>query len=137
MILLEKFKIDEFIPELNTTLAEELLKIHRSYLKPILKLLDKFEIHAMAHITGGGIIGNTKRVVPETLKIKIYWDSWERPAIFNLIQKLGNVPEEDMRRTFNLGIGLILIVDKNDADKIINELKLLNENPFIIGEITK
>ena len=116
MILLEKFKIDEFIPELNTTLAEELLKIHRSYLKPILKLLDKFEIHAMAHITGGGIIGNTKRVVPETLKIKIYWDSWERPAIFNLIQKLGNVPEEDMRRTFNLGIGLILIVDKNDAD---------------------
>ena len=71
MILLEKFKIDEFIPELNTTLAEELLKIHRSYLKPILKLLDKFEIHAMAHITGGGIIGNTKRVVPETLKIKL------------------------------------------------------------------
>ncbi len=137
MILLEKFKIDEFIPEINTTLAEELLKIHRSYLKPILKLLDKFEIHAMAHITGGGIIGNTKRVVPETLKIKIDWDSWERPAIFNLIQKLGNVPEEDMRRTFNLGVGLILIVDKNDADKIINELKLLNENPFIVGEITK
>ncbi len=137
MILLEKFKIDEFIPELNTTLAEELLKIHRSYLKPISNLLDKFNIHAMAHITGGGIIGNTKRVVPETLKIKIDWNSWERPAIFNLIQRLGNVPEEDMRRTFNLGVGLILIVDKNEADKIISELKSLNESPFIIGEITK
>ncbi len=137
MILLEKFKIDEFIPELNTTLAEELLKIHRSYLKPISNLLDKFNIHAMAHITGGGIIGNTKRVVPETLKIKIDWNSWERPAIFNLIQRLGNVPEEDMRRTFNLGVGLILIVDKNEADKIISELKSLNEIPFIIGEITK
>lgn len=136
-VLLEKFKIDEFIPELNTTLAEELLKIHRSYLNPVLKLLDKFEIHAMAHITGGGIIGNTKRVVPEDLKIKIDWNSWERPIIFNLIQKLGNVPEEDMRRTFNLGVGLILIVDKNDVDEIIAELKLSNENPFIIGEITK
>jgi len=136
-VLLKQFRIDEFIPELNTTLGEELLKIHRSYLKPVSQLLDKFEIHAMAHITGGGIIGNTKRVIPEKLKIKIDWKSWERPPIFNLIQKLGNVPEEDMRRTFNLGVGLVLIVDKNDADKIINELKSINENPFTIGEITE
>ncbi|CUT05553.1 phosphoribosylformylglycinamidine cyclo-ligase [Candidatus Kryptobacter tengchongensis] len=69
-VLLKQFRIDEFIPELNTTLGEELLKIHRSYLKPVSQLLDKFEIHAMAHITGGGIIGNTKRVIPEKLKIK-------------------------------------------------------------------
>ncbi|CUS92872.1 phosphoribosylformylglycinamidine cyclo-ligase [Candidatus Kryptobacter tengchongensis] len=136
-VLLKQFRIDEFIPELNTTLGEELLKIHRSYLKPVSQLLDKFEIHAMAHITGGGIIGNTKRVIPEKLKIKIDWKSWERPPIFKLIQKLGNVPEEDMRRTFNLGVGLVLIVDKNDADKIINELKSINENPFTIGEITE
>ncbi|CUT00760.1 phosphoribosylformylglycinamidine cyclo-ligase [Candidatus Kryptobacter tengchongensis] len=136
-VLLKQFRIDEFIPELNTTLGEELLKIHRSYLKPVSQLLDKFEIHAMAHITGGGIIGNTKRVIPEKLKIKIDWKSWERPPIFNLIQKLGNVPEEDMRQTFNLGVGLVLIVDKNDADKIINELKSINENPFTIGEITE
>ncbi|MCS7229505.1 MAG: phosphoribosylformylglycinamidine cyclo-ligase [Candidatus Kryptonium sp.] len=135
-VLLEKFKLDEFIPELNSTLAEELLKIHRSYLKPISKLLEKFEIHAMSHITGGGIIGNTKRVVPKELTIKIDWNSWERPPIFNLIQKLGDVPEEDMRRTFNLGVGLILIVDKNDADKIVNELRSIGENPFIIGEIS-
>lgn len=136
-VLLKQFRIDEFIPELNTTLGEELLKIHRSYLKPVSQLLDKFEIHAMAHITGGGIIGNTKRVIPEKLKIKIDWKSWERPPIFKLIQKLGNVPEEDMRQTFNLGVGLVLIVDKNDADKIINELKSINENPFTIGEITE
>lgn len=135
-VLLEKFKIDEFIPELNSTLAEELLKIHRSYLKPITKILHKFEIHAMSHITGGGIIGNTKRVVPPNLNIKIDWNAWERPPIFNLIQKVGNVPEDDMRRTFNLGVGLVLIVDKNDSDKIFNELKSLNENPFIIGEIS-
>ncbi len=136
MVLLEKFKIDEFIPELNLTLAEELLKIHRSYLKPILKILDKFEIHAMSHITGGGIIGNTKRVVPQNLKIKIDWNAWERPPIFDLIQKVGNVPEEDMRKTFNLGVGIVLIVDKNDSDKILSELKSLNESPFIIGEIS-
>ncbi len=135
-VLLEKFKIDDFIPELNLTLAEELLKIHRSYLKPVSKLLEKFEIHAMSHITGGGIIGNTKRVVPQNLQIKIDWDAWERPTIFSLIQKLGDVPEEDMRRTFNLGVGLILIVDKNDADKILTELKFLDEKPFVIGEIS-
>ncbi len=135
-VLLEKFKIDDFIPELNSTLGEELLKIHRSYLKPVSKLLEKFEIHAMSHITGGGIIGNTKRVVPKNLQIKIDWNAWERPQIFNLIQKLGDVPEEDMRKTFNLGVGLVLIVDKNDADKIITELKSLNEKPFIIGEIS-
>lgn len=135
-VLLEKFKIDEFIPELNTTLAEELLKIHRSYLKPISKILDKFEIHAMSHITGGGIIGNTKRVVPQGLGIKIDWNAWERPGIFNLIQRVGSVPEEDMRRTFNLGVGIILIADKNDSDKIVDELKSLGETPFIIGEIS-
>jgi phosphoribosylformylglycinamidine cyclo-ligase len=135
-VLLEKFKIDEFIPELNSTLAEELLKIHRSYLKPILKILEKFEIHAMSHITGGGIIGNTRRVVPQNLDIKIDWSAWERPPIFKLIQKVGDVPEEDMRRTFNLGVGIVLVVDKNDSDKILNELKSLNENPFVIGEIS-
>lgn len=134
-VLLKKFKIDEFVPELNSTLAEELLKVHRSYLKPISKIMDEFEIHAMSHITGGGIIGNTKRVVPKNLEIKIDWESWERPPIFNLIQKLGNVPEEDMRKTFNLGVGLILIVDKNNADKIIQRLNELSESPFIIGEI--
>ncbi len=135
-VLLEKFKIDEFIPELNTTLVEELLKIHRSYLKPVSKILENFEIHAMSHITGGGIIGNTRRVVSENLKIKIDWNAWERPAIFNLIQKIGNVPDEDMRRTFNLGVGIILIVDKNDSDKILGKLKSLGEKPFIIGEIS-
>jgi phosphoribosylformylglycinamidine cyclo-ligase len=135
-VLLEKFKIDEFIPELNSTLADELLKIHRSYLKPILKLMEKFDLHAISHITGGGIIGNTKRVVPENLKIKVDWNAWERPAIFKLIQEIGKVPEEDMRRTFNLGVGLILIVDKKEADEILTELKSLGENPFIIGEIS-
>jgi phosphoribosylformylglycinamidine cyclo-ligase len=135
-VLLEKFKIDEFIPELNSTLADELLKIHRSYLKPILKLMEKFDLHAISHITGGGIIGNTKRVVPKNLKIKVDWNAWERPAIFKLIQEIGKVPEEDMRRTFNLGVGLILIVDKKEADEILTELKSLGENPFIIGEIS-
>jgi phosphoribosylformylglycinamidine cyclo-ligase len=135
-VLLEKFKIDEFIPELNSTLADELLKIHRSYLKPILKLTEKFDLHAISHITGGGIIGNTKRVVPENLKIKVDWNAWERPAIFKLIQEIGKVPEEDMRRTFNLGVGLILIVDKKEVDEILTELKSLGENPFIIGEIS-
>jgi phosphoribosylformylglycinamidine cyclo-ligase len=98
--------------------------------------MEKFDLHAISHITGGGIIGNTKRVVSENLKIKVDWNAWERPAIFKLIQEIGKVPEEDMRRTFNLGVGLILIVDKKEADEILTELKSLGENPFIIGEIS-
>ncbi|MDP4242451.1 MAG: phosphoribosylformylglycinamidine cyclo-ligase, partial [Bacteroidota bacterium] len=96
------------------SLADALLKVHRSYLRPILDLIDTFEpgrdIHALSHITGGGIVGNTSRVLHEDLTLDIDWSAWSRPPIFQLIQDAGLVPEDDMRRAFNLGIGLILIV---------------------------
>lgn len=115
--------------------SQELMKVHRSYLNIIQSSLSKFRINSISHITGGGIIGNTKRVVPKDLKININWTSWKRPAIFDLIQKAGSVPENDMRRTFNLGIGLIFIVNKNISKEFMKYLKLKKEKPVLIGSI--
>lgn len=134
-VLFQKYKINEFIPELNSTLGEELLRIHKSYLHIVYPLLDKFKIKGISHITGGGIIGNTKRIVPENFKIEIDWNSWFVPEIFKLIQSTGNISDEEMREVFNLGIGLILIVDKSDVDSLQLDLNRLGEEAFIIGEI--
>lgn len=130
-------KLDKFYDEIGSPIGEELLKVHKSYLKLIHSLTKKFRIHSLSHITGGGIIGNTKRVVPKNLDIKIDWNSWERNPVFNLIQKEGSVEEAEMRHVFNLGIGLIVIVSKKDADSVTRYLKLQKEKYQIIGEITE
>ena len=131
-----KGTITKYYNELGCNLSEEFLKVHKSYLNIIQGALNNFEIKSISHITGGGIEGNTSRVIPAGLKMKVYWDSWERPAIFNIIQKAGKVPEEDMRRTFNLGIGLIFIISKTEVDGLLQYLKRKKEKAFIIGRIT-
>ncbi|MBK8945091.1 MAG: phosphoribosylformylglycinamidine cyclo-ligase [Ignavibacteriae bacterium] len=135
-VLFSKFNLDENISELNSNLKTELLKVHKSYLNIIQNLIQNFEIKAFSHITGGGIIGNTKRVVPKNLSINIDWNSWEIPAIFNLIQNTGNVDDEEMRMVFNMGIGLIAIINKSVLNEIQNLCKSLNESPIVIGEIS-
>jgi len=138
--LLNKFTLSTHIDELNTTIGDALLAVHRSYqpsLYPLLQQSIARSIHGLSHITGGGIEGNTMRVVPKKLGLSVDWNSWDRPAIFNLIQHVGNVPEKDMRRTFNLGVGLILIVDRKNTDTIITALKKKNEKPFIMGEVVR
>lgn len=130
-----KQKLNKYYPQFNSNLGNEFLKVHRSYLKIIQDSLRKFKVNSISHITGGGIIGNTKRVVPKDLKINIDWKSWERPFLFDLIQKAGNVAESDMRRTFNLGIGLIFIVSKKETDNFSAFLKLKKEKFYIIGNI--
>lgn len=134
-VLLSKFKLSDFVDELNRTLGEELLRIHKSYLPLINLLKENISIKAFSHITGGGIIGNTKRVIPENLKMKIDWHSWEIPAIFQLIQKTGEIDDNEMREVFNLGIGLVAIVNKNDVDKVLELGKNLNETGIVIGEV--
>lgn len=134
-VLFEKFNINDKPEELNKTLGEELLTIHRSYLNIINKLKETGFIKGFSHITGGGIIGNTKRILPNGLSLKIDWDSWKVLPIFKLIQKSGNINEEEMRLVFNLGIGLIAVVDKNNVDKIIGISNQINEKYFIIGEV--
>lgn len=135
-VLLNEFKLTEKIDELSCTLGEELLKVHRSYLSLIKDLMKKFRIHSFSHITGGGIAGNTKRVIPDRLKLDINWKSWKRNPIFGLIQRTGHISENEMRKVFNLGIGLVIIIDKKDTDNIIDLLKHKREKYFIIGKIT-
>lgn len=136
-VLLEKFRLEQQFEELGESLGDALLRVHRSYFKAVYPILSKFDIKGMSHITGGGIEGNTMRVVPKALKLKIEWDAWQRPWIFNLIQRTGDVPEQDLRRTLNLGVGLIMIVAPKDADKIQGALRRKGEKPFILGEIVR
>ncbi|MGA2298313.1 MAG: phosphoribosylformylglycinamidine cyclo-ligase [FCB group bacterium] len=132
-ILLEKYNANTKIDELGKTIGEALLEVHRSYLNIVYPILEKNLLKGISHITGGGIIGNTSRIIPQELTLKINWDAWEVLQIFKLIQKTGNISNDEMRRAFNLGIGMILIADKNNVDSIINLCK--NEHPKIIGEI--
>ncbi len=136
-VLLGKFSLNEVIPILGTTLGEALLTVHRSYLGLIKSIVKKFDVHGLSHITGGGIEGNTMRVVPEGMKLMVDWDSWDRPAIFRLIQETGQVPEEDMRRTFNLGVGLVLVVSRKQSSDVLKYLTKHGEVGFRMGEVTK
>jgi len=135
-VLLSKFKLDQHLTELNSTLSDELLKIHRSYLPIISELTKHIEVSGFSHITGGGIIGNTMRIIPRDLNLNIHWGTWDVPAIFKLIQSTGNISSEEMRKVFNLGIGLIAVISPNDeveAFQIIHENK---EHVLLIGEVT-
>ena len=134
-VLLNEFKLDSHVDELGCSVGEVLMKVHKSYLKPVSALMDKIEIKGISHITGGGIFENTMRVVPKKLKMTLDWDSWNVLPVFELIHRLGNVPYSDMIRTFNLGVGMILIVDKKDVDKTQRILKNKKEESFVIGEI--
>lgn len=132
-VLLEKFSLDDYFPELNSTLGEELLRVHKSYLKVATPLLQEGIIDGVSHITGGGIIGNSIRILPEGLGLKIDWNAWEIPFIFELIQREGNISDDEMRRVFNLGIGLVLFTKPEFADKVVEKLK--GEEYFFIGEV--
>ncbi|MCI0473938.1 MAG: phosphoribosylformylglycinamidine cyclo-ligase [Ignavibacteria bacterium] len=120
---------------LRNHLGAELLKVHRSYLNIIQTSLKYFHIKSFSHITGGGIIGNTKRVVPKHLSVSVDWNSWKRPEIYGIIKEKGEVPENDIRKTFNLGIGLIAIISRKDAERFTGFWKSKNEKCFIIGDI--
>jgi phosphoribosylformylglycinamidine cyclo-ligase len=134
-VLFSKYDITDEPTELDGTLGDELLKVHKSYLNLISKLKVIDGVNGFSHITGGGIVGNTKRVLPDSCNLFINWDSWERPEIYKLIQKTGNVPEDDMQATFNLGIGLIAVVNKSALDQVKLIAKELKEEFFEIGEV--
>jgi len=134
-VLFGKFDVSDTHPALSSTIGEELLKVHKSYLSLISQLKKDFKIKAFSHITGGGIEGNTKRVLPDNLKMEIDWSVWEQPSIFKLIQNTGKISDEEMRKTFNLGIGLIAIVDSELKDNISEYLSAMGEKPIFLGKI--
>ncbi len=133
VVLMSEYSVRDNVPELGHTIGEELLRVHRSYLKNVLPLVGKGILRGISHITGGGIVGNTSRIVPEGLELRIDWDSWDSPPIFDLIQKIGDVDEDEMRHVFNLGIGMILVAEKGKVDEILESTSSVN--PKVIGEI--
>jgi phosphoribosylformylglycinamidine cyclo-ligase len=134
-VLFDKYKVGEYISEIDSTIEESLLKIHRSYLHILNDILDKPWLRSLSHITGGGIIENTHRVLEQNQDIRIDWDSWEWLPIFKLIQQCGNIRTKDMLRPFNLGIGMVLIIDKNNMSDLEIHLEKQNENFVIMGEV--
>ena len=119
----------------GTTLGKALLAPTTLYVKPLLSALKKHSIHAVAHITGGGLTENLPRVMPENSKGLIQLKSWERPAIFEWLQTQGNIEESEMLRTFNCGIGMVLVVDESDADAIQAHFNASGINNWVIGNI--
>ena len=134
-VILEKYNLSDNVNLLNKTIGDELLSIHRSYLKLIKTIKNKIEVKGISHITGGGIIGNTKRILPEGLKLIIDWNKWEVPSIFKLIQEAGDISDHEMRTVFNMGIGLVFVVSKNDLENSIKLCTDLKENPVVIGQV--
>ena len=134
-VLLERFHVDQYFEELDATLAESLLAIHKSYLPVLDSILEKDWLHGISHITGGGMVENTHRVLDPGQDIEVDWDSWQWPEIFNMIQKYGNVPIDDMRRSFNLGMGLVAIIDPSGYNEISEHLNSMNEKFTVIGKV--
>lgn len=134
-ILLEKFKVTDRTDYFEKEIGEELLTVHKSYLHLIEALKSVVNIKAFSHITGGGIIGNTKRVTPKNLTLKIDWNAWEVLPVFKLIQDIGKISDDEMRNVFNMGIGLIAVVDKADADLILETALKAGEKGYVMGVV--
>jgi phosphoribosylformylglycinamidine cyclo-ligase len=123
------------LPEIGIPLSDTLLAVHRSYLKPIRAALKAGILRGAAHITGGGITDNTPRILPDGFAVRIHTESWRIPPIFEILRKIGNIPENDYRRTFNLGVGMILVIAAREITKAERILRRLGESPFRIGEV--
>jgi phosphoribosylformylglycinamidine cyclo-ligase len=131
-----KLKIDSHVPDLGETVGEALLRPHRSYLNVVRPLLAGGRVKGMAHITGGGITDNLPRILPAGTAARIVRTSWRVPAIFRWLGEAGRVPEYDLRRALNMGIGLILVVAAKDADSVKRELLNAGEaNSIMIGDV--
>jgi phosphoribosylformylglycinamidine cyclo-ligase len=127
--------IDDKIDETGTTVAESLMAIHRSYLNIVAPLLEKDMIKGIAHITGGGFEGNINRIMPDGLTAVVDSNSWRTPGIFETISRLGNISKKEMYRVFNMGVGMVLICDKNNGEEIINKADAGNIDAFNIGHV--
>ncbi len=131
------WRVDKYIPELKCTLRDELLKVHRCYFNSLSRILEKYKVKGMAHITGGGIEGNLIRILPKNCKADINVDSWRKPKIFEPIQTLGKISTKEMFKVFNMGIGMILVIEGKKLTPIMRDLSLLGETVFHIGEIKR
>jgi phosphoribosylformylglycinamidine cyclo-ligase len=131
------WSVDHHVPEWGCSVAEELLKPHRSYLGSLLPLLDADLIHAMAHITGGGLTDNLPRVLPEGTTAKVFRDTWDIPPVFTTLYQLGNMVENEALRAFNMGVGMAVICAADEANDIMSRLRETGERVWKIGEVVE
>ena len=129
------YTVDQYIPELGTTLGSALLAYHKSYVKSVLALRERCDIKGMAHITGGGLSDNIIRILPPNCCAEVRKGTWEIPPIFPFLQKKGGVDEAEMYHVFNMGVGLVLVLPPNQIDVAIASLRESGESLFLIGEI--
>ena len=127
--------VDTEVPELGTTVGAALLAPHRSYLGALEPLLERGKVRALAHITGGGFPGNIPRVLPAGLGARVRRGSWEVPPLFRLIQKGGAVADDEMFRTFNMGIGMVVVVAPDDLHEVEHSLERRGETSYVIGTV--
>ena len=132
-----KMSVDDIIEGCNRTVAEELLEPTRIYSESILNIIKNFKVKGIAHITGGGLPDNIHRILPSACQAVIFKNTWDVPPIFNFLQIHGKIDDEEMVRVFNCGIGLVMIVPREDTEEIIHNLEALDEKPFLVGEIRK
>ena len=133
---LKNLAINEYIPELEKTLGDELLVPTKLYPKSCLPLIEKFDIRGMVHITGGGFYENIPRVLPEGCGVEVNTEAWPVPKIFELVKQWGNVAWPEMYRTFNMGIGMILVVPESEVTAIQENLTARGEASYVIGHVT-
>ncbi len=132
---IDKKSLDTYMDELGSTLGEALLTPTKIYVKPVLELIKKVNVKGISHITGGGFIENIPRMMPEGCKIIINEGSWDIPPIFRMLERKGNVERMSMYNTFNMGIGMVCAVAKEDAEKAISVLEEMGEKAYIIGSV--
>jgi phosphoribosylformylglycinamidine cyclo-ligase len=130
-------KLNEVINTLGCKMGEEILKPTKIYVKPILEIIDKYNIKAISHITGGGFYENIPRMLPSNLKAIINKGSWEVLPIFKILQEMGNLSEKDMYNTFNMGIGMVIAVSPEESEDVIKLLNNLGEKAYEIGKISE
>lgn len=138
-LLLEQceMKVDQYVPELGKVLGDELLEPHRCYYKAVAAIMAEYDVNAMAHLTGGGFYDNIPRVLPEDCQVTLERRNWGTQPIFKLIQDRGGISDKEMYRTFNMGVGLVMITPKEQAVDIVAKLIELGETAWIIGEVHK
>ncbi|HVO12593.1 MAG TPA: phosphoribosylformylglycinamidine cyclo-ligase [Vicinamibacteria bacterium] len=129
------YRVDTELPELGSSVGRALLAAHRSYLSALEPLLQRDKLRALVHVTGGGFPGNIPRVLPKGLGARVRRSAWPVPPLFRLIQRGGGVGEEEMYRTFNMGIGMIAVVSPSDLHEVEHSLERRGETSFVIGSV--
>ncbi len=130
-----RLRLNDFVPPLSRSLVDELLEPHRCYLKPLEALRAATRLHALAHVTGGGIAGNLERVMPDGCRAQLVRGSWAAPPIFQLIQEVGGVASEEMYRTFNMGLGMLVVLDADDVPSALGVLPDFDLPAYEVGTV--